>query len=83
MAEQRVGYLRDRERKHEIEEQFGIGDAAMLVRQQRAKQRSALIVLHHAPSYPVRRASGPLTFRYPGLQRQRVKDPAHLAFQDW
>ena len=40
MGEQRVRYLRDRKHEDEIEEQFRIGDAAVLVRHDRAKHRA-------------------------------------------
>ena len=34
--------LRDRENEHQIEQQFGVGDAGMLVRHNGAKQRAAM-----------------------------------------
>jgi hypothetical protein len=37
----------DRENEHQIEKQFGVGDAAMLVRHNGAKQRAAFIVPRH------------------------------------
>jgi hypothetical protein len=39
--------LRDRENEHQIEQEFGIGDARMLVRHDRAIQCAALTIFHH------------------------------------
>jgi hypothetical protein len=45
-------YLGDRENENQIEEQFGVGDAAVLVRHDWAKQRAALIVPRHGAPCP-------------------------------
>ena len=53
MREQRVRHLRDRKDEDEVEEQLGVGDAAVLVRHDRAKQRAACIVRHRCAPPPV------------------------------
>jgi len=45
-AKQGVGDLGHRENKYQIEKQFGVGDATVLVRHERAKQRAAVIFRH-------------------------------------
>ena len=51
-----MGYLRYSENEHQIEKQFGVGDAAMLVRHDLAKQRAAFILPH---SMVLARLAGP------------------------
>jgi hypothetical protein len=47
-AQQRVRYLRDRENEYQIEKQFGIGDAAVLVRRDLSIKRTAFAINRHA-----------------------------------
>ena len=72
MRQQRVGNLRDREHEDEIEEQFDVGHAVMLMRRARSQQIS---FLRHLPR------SCRSGFRHAGLQRQRVQHAAHLSLQ--
>jgi len=65
--------LGDCEHGHQVEQQFGIGDAAALVRLERAEQRAA------GPA--AWQPQNGLAFRHPGLQGQRVQHTAHLATQ--
>jgi len=74
--------LGDCEHGHQVEQQFGIGDAAALVRLERAEQRAAgIIARHRFPAPAAWLPQNGLAFRHPGLQGQRVQHTAHLATQ--
>src|SRR6476620_7205221 len=70
-------YLGDRENENQLEEQFGEGDAAVLIRHDWAK--TARRVDCPAPWRPL--PAGLLAFRHPGVQRQRVEQSAPLALE--
>ena len=61
MMQQRVRELRDREDEDEIEEQLGVGDAAVPIRRDDTKQRAAWIFRRHAPRCLRRRRVRPGT----------------------
>jgi hypothetical protein len=50
VREQRVRDLRDRENEYQVEKQFGVGDAAVLVRRVHPIQRAAMLVCRHRPA---------------------------------
>jgi hypothetical protein len=71
--------LGDREHEHQIERQFPIGDAAMLVGS--SAQNSMPRRLSHAILRPRSAARNRLALRYSGLQSERVQHATHLATQ--